>query len=350
MRLIRRASLILIISLFTGLISAPTTQAQSSGVNLTTSPLPITLSMTPGATSVTDVRVQNSSNQTQKIKVTLMKFGAYGEEGKPALQERQPGDDYFDWVSFSPSSFDAPPKQWTTVKMTIKTPKTAAFGYYYAVVFSPADQTPAGEGNVLLGSSAVLVLLDVKSPNAKRSAKIADFSVDRKSYEFLPVDFSVRLRNDGNVHLKPGGTIYIKRGGKQVAAIPFNPGSGNILPGSYRVYTSSWDDGFPVYVAKEDNGKILTKDGKPVRELRWDFSKLPDLKFGRYTANLLVVYDDGTRDVPLEATVSFWVVPWRLILYAFIIIVGPALIVYLIMRRRFKRRLEKERKKIHHGK
>ena len=298
----------------------PTTHAQSSGVNLTTSPLPITLSMTPGATSVTDVRVQNSSNQTQKIKVSLMKFSAYGEEGKPALSERQAGDDYFDWVSFSPSSFDAPPKQWTTVKMTIKAPKTAAFGYYYAVVFSPADQTPAGEGNVLLGSSAVLVLLDVKSPNAKRSAKIADFSVDRKSYEFLPVDFKVRLRNDGNVHLLPAGTIYIKRGGKQVAAIPFNPGSGNILPGSYRIYTSSWKDGFPVYVPKEDNGKILTKDGKPVRELKWDFSKLPKLKFGHYTANLLVVYDDGTRDVPLEASVSFWVVPWRII--AFIVLIG----------------------------
>ena len=327
MRFIRRAAFILVISLVAVLIFTPSSHAQTSGVNLTTSPLPISLSMTPGSTTTTDVRVQNSASQTQRIKVSLMKFSAYGEEGKPALSERQPGDDYFDWVSFSPSSFEAPPNQWTTVKMTIKAPKTAAFGYYYAVVFSPADQTPSGEGNVLLGSSAVLVLLDVKSPNAKRSAKIADFSVDRKSYEFLPVDFRVRLHNDGNVHLLPAGTIYIKRGGKQVAAIPFNPGSGNILPGSYRVYTSSWKDGFPVYVAKEDNGKILTKDGKPVRELKWDFSKLPKLKFGHYTANLLVVYDDGTRDVPLEATVSFWVVPWRVI--GFIVLVGGLAVIGL---------------------
>ena len=132
--------------------------------------------MDPGTTISTDVRIQNSSNQTQKIKVSLMKFSAYGDTGKPAIQERAPGDDYFDWVTFSPSSFDAPPNQWMTVKMTIKAPRSAAFGYYYAVIFTPADQATSGQGNKLIGSTAVLVLLDVKNPNAKRQAEIADFS------------------------------------------------------------------------------------------------------------------------------------------------------------------------------
>jgi hypothetical protein len=199
--------------LFTAAITLlPSPALAASGVNLTTSPLPINLSMDPGTTVSTDLRIQNSSNQAQQIKVSLMKFSAYGETGKPALQSRQPGDDYFDWVSFSPSVFTAPPNQWSTVKMTISAPKTAAFGYYYAVVFTPTDQTPTGKGNVLVGSTAILVLLDVKNPNARRSAKIADFSIDHKIYEFLPVDFSVRLHNDGNVHLLPSGSIYIKRG------------------------------------------------------------------------------------------------------------------------------------------
>jgi hypothetical protein len=301
--------------------SPPPALAASSGVNLTTSPLPVNLAARPGSSISTELRIQNASNTTQKIKLSLMKFSAYGESGKPALQDRAPGDDYFDWVSFSPSVFQAPPNQWMSVKMTINIPGSAAFGYYYAVVFSPADQKPTGKGNVLLGSTAILVLLDVKSPNAKRSAKVVDFSVDKKTYEFLPVNFSVRLHNDGNVHLLPGGSIYIKRGSKQVAVLPFNAQHGNILPNSYRIYTSSWSDGFPVYTPKQQNGRVvLDKDGKPVTYLKWDFSRVPHLKFGHYTANLLAVYDNGSRDVPMEASVSFWVVPWRII--GFIIVVG----------------------------
>jgi hypothetical protein len=56
-----------------------------------------------------------------------------------------------------------------------------------------------------------------------------------------------------------------------------------------------------------------------------------------------MVYDNGTRDVPMEAYVSFWVVPWRVIIFAILILVGPALAVYLLMRWRFKKRLAKER-------
>jgi hypothetical protein len=300
---------------------APLAHAASSGINLTTSPLPVNLSANPEQTISTDLRIQNAASTTQKIKISLMKFSAYGESGKPALQDRAPGDDYFDWVSFSPSVFEAPPNQWMSVKMTIAVPKGAAFGYYYAVVFSPADQKPTGKGNVYLGSTAILVLLDVKSPNAKRSAKVVDFSVDKKTYEFLPVNFSARLHNDGNVHLLPGGSIYIKRGSKQVAVLPFNAQHGNILPNSYRVYTTTWSDGWPVYTQKNQDGKVvLDKNGKPVTALSWDFSKIQHLKFGHYTANLLAVYDNGSRDVPMEASVSFWVVPWRII--AFVVVVG----------------------------
>src|SRR6266404_242552 len=321
MRVIKWGLLILVISLIPLFNPPPAQAATASGVNLTTSPLPVNLSVNPGQSISTDLRIQNAANNTQKIKISLMKFSAYGESGKPALQDRAPGDDYFDWVSFSPAVFDAPPNQWVSVKMTIKIPSSAAFGYYYAVVFSPVDQKPSGKGNVFLGSTAILVLLDVNSPNAKRSAKVVDFSVDKKSYEFLPVNFSVRLHNGGNVHLLPSGSIYIKRGSKQVGVLDFNSQHGSILPNSYRVYTSAWSDGWPVYVQKTQGGRVvLDKADKPVTSLKWDFSKLPHLKFGHYTANLLASYDNGSRDVPMEASVSFWVVPWRLI--AFIVIVG----------------------------
>jgi hypothetical protein len=301
-------------------------QSDDGSFNLVTSPLPINLKAKPGTTLATDIRIKNGGARTERLRVSLMKFTAYGEEGKPGLAEREDGDDYFDWVTFSPGEFDAPPNEWITVKMSIALPEDAAFGYYYAAVFSRASEPvqAADKQNILVGSTAVLVLLDADVPGAKRVAEIVSFTADRKSYEFLPAEFSVKIKNSGNVHLVPLGNIFISRGGKTVATLSLNTASGNVLPDSNRIYTAGWNDGFPVYTGKEEGGKVvLDDDGKAVKSLKWDVSKFSSLRFGRYTAKLLLVYDDGTKDVPLEATVSFWVIPWR--------IIGGTLIVVLLV-------------------
>lgn len=287
--------------------------ASASALDLTTSPLPINLSAKPGTSVSTEVRVKNDEPNTQTLDISLLKFTAYGEEGKPALVDRGPGDDYFDWVSFSPNTIVAPPGVWMSVTMTINVPKDAGFSYYYAVVFKPQGK-PVGKGNVFLGASAVLVLLDTQNPNAKRSIQIESFTSDKKAYEFLPAYFTVKMHNNGNVHVVPHGNIFIKRGSKIVASLILNPQQGNILPGTNRNYRVSWGDGFPVYQDKVVNNKT-------VKSLNWNFSQAAKLKFGHYTAQLDAVYDDGTKDVPLKAVVSFWIIPWRIIAGILVLIV-----------------------------
>jgi hypothetical protein len=150
--------------------------------------------------------------------------------------------------------------------------------------------------------------------------QIVSFQANKRFYEFLPASFDVKLHNNGNVHLIPHGNIFITRGHKQVASIVVNQGQGNILPGSNRIYTASWGDGFPAYVEKDQGGRVvLDKQGQPVTQLKWDWSKFSKLKFGRYNAHLLLAYDNGRRDVPLEANVSFWVIPVRLVLLLLVV-------------------------------
>ena len=328
--------------------SAPVYAA--GAVDLSTSPLPINLSAAPGTSVSTDIRIKNNS-QTQTIKVSLMKFSAYGESGKPALQDRGPGDDYFDWASFSPSVFTAPTGQWQTVKMTINIPKDGAFGYYYAAVFTPNNVKPTGKGNVLLGSTAVLVLLDVQNPHAKRSLQIVSFIAGKRFYEFLPATFSLKLHNNGNVHLLPHGNIFINRGSKQVASLIVNTQQGSVLPGTNRIYDVPWNDGFPVYAEKQQGGRtVLDNAGQPVSQLKWDWSKFSKLKIGRYTAHLTAVYDNGTRDVPVDATVSFWVVPWRIIA-ALVVTLGLAgLGLWSSVLRPIVRRVKKRRNNVKQAK
>jgi hypothetical protein len=114
----------------------------------------------------------------------------------------------------------------------------------------------------------------------------------------------------------------VSHGGQQVAILDINPNQGSVLPNSPRNFLPEWSDGFPVYIPKIQDGKaVLDVKGDPVRELKWDFKDASKLRFGKYTAKMLLVFDDGQRDVPLEAMVSFWVVPWRILLASLVILI-----------------------------
>jgi hypothetical protein len=295
----------------------PSVSAQeTAGLRLITSPLPINLSVEPGSSAVAELKVKNDGSQEEKLKVSLMKFDAYGESGSPRLMDPEPADDFIKWVSFSEPSFSLGTNEWKTIKATFNVPKSASFGYYYAIVFSRAnDQGTSGSNETaLVGGTAILVLLDAKVPDAKRQVEMKEFSTNRSFYEFLPAIFSVKLENTGNVHVAPHGNIFITQGNKTVDTIEVNTEQGNILPDSGRVFTPVWENGFPVYHEKIEDGKVVhDEQGNVLKELTWDWKDASKFRFGKYTAKLVMVYDDGARDVSLEAEVSFWVMPWRVI-------------------------------------
>ena len=296
--------------------------------NITSSPLPISLTTTPGKPVSTDLRVQNSGTQTANIKVSLLKFKSSDKTGKPLLIKQDPNKDtFFNWVTFSKTSFTAEPGEWNTVTMTIDPPSSAANGYYYAVLFSQdTSKTQVGpKSSKLAGATATLVLLDVQTPGQKRQLEVTAFKTDHKLYEYLPVNFTVSVKNTGNIHLIPAGDIFISRGHnkKNLAVISFNPNAGNVLPNSTRDFNSSWTDGFPVFETKRDNGQIVAdKKGTPIQQLKYDFSKTDRLRFGKYYAHLLLTYNDGKKDIPIEAEVSFWVVPWKVIGLVILLIIA----------------------------
>jgi hypothetical protein len=90
-----------------------------------------------------------------------------------------------------------------------------------------------------------------------------------------------------------------------------------------------------------DSGKaILNKQGQPEQTLKWDFNKpLSKFRVGPYSAQLVLVYDDGQRDVPIKASLNFTVVPWKIltVLAVFFIAVGVLAWRYIKMRRRLKK-------------
>lgn len=314
-------SLMLVVSM--GLFASPLSNAQAddTALNLTTSPLPINLATKPGETVSTELRIKNSGTSTEHLQVGLLKFGANNDSGQPRLADREPGDDYFDWVTFSEDDFMAEPNVWHTITMTITIPPEAGLGYYYAVTFTRYQGAGLTEqGASLDGGTAILVLMDVQVPYALRKVEVAEFRADKSVYEFLPASFEITLRNSGNIHLIPSGNIFITKGDKEVAILTVNEPRGNILPDSVRSFESAWDDGFPVYRVVEENDRVVTnEDGTAKMSLEWNLGETSKLRFGKYKATLLLAYDDGERDIPIEAVLTFWVIPWRIIFIGLII-------------------------------
>ncbi|MBP6975379.1 MAG: hypothetical protein KBB51_00960 [Candidatus Moranbacteria bacterium] len=318
-------------------------RAADGALRLTTSPLPINLSVEPGHSVSTQLRIKNDGDQKEILKIDLMKFKADGESGAPLPIDREPGDDFLDWVHFSEESFPIEQNQWKTINATFDVPETAAFGYYYAIVFSRADDVTVESGKSRVsGGTALLVLLEAKVPGAKREVTVTSFSADHTWYEFLPATFTVKLKNTGNVHSAPRGNLFIGRPGEKAdTLVEVNLGKGNILPGSGRFFEAEWTEGFPVYRNKEENGRVmLDAEGHPIRELMWNWKDASKFRFGKYEARLLLVYDDGQRDVPIEGVVEFWVIPWRFLIggafIALFVIVGIKSTLEKVWHRIFK--------------
>ena len=319
--------------------------ANSTPFNLTTSPVTVDLAGSPGTTVSTTISVRNNNPVPAHLVMSVQKFSAYGEQGKALIGGGTASDDYLKWVSFSPQQFDAAPNEWKDVIVTIAMPKTAAFGYYYAVEVSRAGDTAAVPGKqVFAGSNVVFMLLEAKVPSAVKRLDIVSIQATHNIYEYLPAEFNINVRNSGNIHAFPVGNVVIYRGKNQIDTLDVNKAHGNILPKTNRTFTASWKSGFPVYQPKMNgDSQVLDKAGKPVSVLKWDFSQLTKFRIGRYTASVVMAYNDGNgHDFPLTANVSFWVIPWRIIgLFLLIFVFTP--IGFYVTVHRFLLRIKKRR-------
>ncbi len=287
-------------------VSATTLPAGSgSGQGLEISPPVVELSANPGQTITTQIRVRNVTSGPLVVTGEADDFGAGTDEsGTPKILTKENGQTRYSlkyWVSAVPDLTLAPQELKTNI-ITISIPPNAEPGGHYAVVrFTGVPASLSGTGVALSASVGTLILLRVNGAITE-NVKLAQFSTGHESttdtwtpmgfFQHGPVDFLVRLQNTGSVHEKAQGWILIKdMFGNKVAQLTVNADGGNVLPASIRRFVSTWS-----------NKKLL----------------------GKYTATLALSYA-GNKTV--SGNLSFWVIPWELIL---LILVGLVVVVYLL--------------------
>lgn len=301
--------------------------AQSTGeFSLQVSPSPLVTTIKPGQTSDLELTVRNTGTTTENLKIEPRSFAFNDSDGSVNLNDTAPAE-IANWISFSNPKFTVAPGGVFIEKIHITVPKDAGFSYSFALIISRQDTPkPTENGRIIKASIAVFTLINIDRPGAVRKLDVVELESAKQVYEYLPATIKVKFRNTGNTIVQPYGNIFIQRGkdsNDPIATLPVNENKGYILPGSTRTMETTWVSGFPVIKTNPDGSTTEV----------WDWSKVADFRFGLYTAKLVGVYNDGGRDVPIETDVTFWVLPWKIILGALVIIGLVVFAIWSIVRK-----------------
>jgi len=278
--------------------------AQTPGKGLTVIPPKFELVANPGEVVIEKVRLRNESEFPVTYAVATEDFASSGEEGAVTLEGETPaitGYSLATWIMPATKEVVLQPKEEVTFNFRIEIPKEAEPGGHYAsILFSSGGEVQPGAAAVTSRIGA-LVLLRV-SGNVNEQAEIETFETASYSPKG-PVVFTLRLKNNGNVHLRPKGTIVItNQFNQKVAEIPLQ--GANVLPGSVRKMDSSWDKTNPL---------------------------------GIFTATLVSTY--GQQNLPLTAAYRFTVI--SPVAGGLIAISALALIVFIVSLVSGRKRLKK---------
>ncbi len=268
-------------------------KAQTNPPALVVHPSNLEINLTPGAPTKGTIFLKNTTDKPVTIQTSIKNFTAQGEEGGVDLTSDNTPFSMSSWVRITPEKIDIQAQQEVAFSYTITPPLSAEpGGHFGSIVFATIPSTVnAGAGSAISQEIAALILAKIPG-NVKEDALVESLTTEKPFYEFGPVKFVMRVKNQGDIHVQPFGAIQVKDmlGNKVDTTIPPT----NILPNAVRKIFISYPH---------------------------------HLLIGKYTATIVASY--GTKNQPLVGSVEFYAFPIR---YGIVLLV--ILIVLLLLRKR----------------
>lgn len=303
------------------LIGAPFAHAVTpaeAGQALEIAPPVLNLTADPGQVIDAQIALRDVSPTSLVVTSEVNDFTADpdSENGSPKIMldttERTPYS-LIDWVAPLPQ-MTLKSKQVENLPVKITVPANAAPGGYYGTIRFTAKAPDMQETGVSLSASLGALIMVRVNGDAKESMSLPEFYVSKDGskggfFDSLPIMFTERVKNDGNVFEQPRGNIILKDlFGRTVANINVNLESRNVLPSSIRKFEQEF--------TAHDLGNTYM--------------------FGPYTAELTLDY--GNNHQKLVGKTSFWIFPWKMIL-AIIALIVILIIVGRLLLQRYNERL-----------
>jgi len=286
---------------------SPSKTSAQTGEGLTVSPPIQEIKLDPGKSYNETIKLNNPTQNIVTVYPVARNFTSSGETGVPAIENPNQDATYglATWITFSQSKLALTPQQEIEFTYTITVPQNAEPGGHYAsVLFTSIPPSPdKNSTQVSLNSMVGSLILGTVSGNIIEKGNVVEFDSGSHFYLKPPVNITLRIGNNGNVHFAPQGEIKINNFGKNVSVQDINPQKGNILPNSIR------------------NFQNLKYSGK------W-------YSFGKFDVMLAASY--GINNQQLSGIYSFYIIPWWFIAIIAVIII---LIILIIWRKKSKKRI-----------
>jgi len=273
------------------LISIATKVYAQEKRTMTIVPPTVSVTVDPGGKSEGVLKVINDSEETLTFTAIMRDFIVEDSAGTPKiLPPDMLSDKRFsasNWIAVYPSTFTVEPHQKQELNYYLQTPPDARpGGHYAAVIYTPsAEGGPQGSGASVNAQIGTLFYVGINGPITEKAEVSKLFASPFQEYG--PVDIKTQIKNKGDLHIRPKGAITVTNlfGGK-VAELKLD--EQNIFPGGIaRDYENSFGKGFLI---------------------------------GPYTAKFVASYGKN-NNLPLMATVTFWVFPWKITLVIILLVI-----------------------------
>lgn len=266
------------------------------------SPSVMELSAQRGEVVEQTLTVINTRAIEQTYFLGVMKFEPQEEGGSPAFipyEEDHTG--LPEWIALPFTEFRVPPQAKGDVPFRIAVPNDVKAGGYYAAMTvsqAPSDLVESN-GAIVEAKTAALILLTVEGDTTEK-LELLDFVGPTGMESSLSHTVTYRVQNQGNVHVMPKGTIELRDLlGRVLKVFDANPEQGRILPGSTRSYQVG-----------EQNQEGFFETLK---------TQMRTFAIGPIEVKLTLTY--GVSEQSINTEMSFWYVPWQLLVSALIVLV-----------------------------
>ncbi len=265
----------------------------------------------PGTVQPGVVKVYNETNHQLSLTSSVEQFTAGADDGQPAYIPSDQHAEFLRWFKLGQTAITLAPGQAAVIPFVVTIPKTAVPGGYYAAIFwEESVPKTAGQPTIgVRGKVGTLVFLRVNGQVSEIGRLDAFGLKDNVSvYYRLPVTLVSRFTNAGNVFLQPHGTITLRSSWGGTTVLPLGDGQAYVLPGSTRRFEVVWGQ---------------TAFSKNWLQAAWQefASEAQQVSVGHYVATLNVRY--GLNDQQqLTQQISFWVIPYHLIIGTALVLIG----------------------------
>jgi len=268
----------------------------------------VELELNPGESKTAIITVTNRMGDTRLFSLGVEDFtGSRNPQETVVLlgDERGPYS-LRDFLQFESQTVELKDGERALIPVTVTLPTDAEPGGRYGSVLVSVTTKAAEAAQRSAIVSRLGALFFVRVPGeVQEEGELTGFTTanNKKFFGQGPIDFRLLYENNGSVYVNPYGEIQVKNLiGEEVGMVQVEPWFS--LPQSLRVREISWNRSF---------------------------------MFGRYTA--VASINRGYGDIVDTATVSFWVIPWKIALAGFAgLFVLIFCIRFVVTRFEFKRK------------